>query len=125
MSVNHLRIYVNTGTDGAGTATLSHHENGGKLLAIGISYHASIDAGTDVTVSVSNSVGPAQTLLTVSNSKTDGWFYPRAAAVLPANSAITNSFVEIPFAGRPSAAVTGAGGTALAPGVTVDIFYED
>ncbi len=124
MSVNHLRIPVNTGTDGAGTATLSQYLTG-ELLAIGIDYHASADAGTDVTVSVSTPTGPAQTLLTVSNSKTDGWYYPRAAAVLPANSAITNSFVKIPFAGKLSVVVADVGGTALAPGVTVDIFYED
>ena len=124
MSVNHLRISVNTGTDGAGAATLSQYLTG-ELLAIGIDYHADADAGTDVVVSVSSPAGPTQTLLTVSNSKTDGWFYPRAAAVVPANTAITNSAVKIPFAGKLSVAVAQAGATALTPGVTVDIFYED
>ncbi len=124
MSVNHLRIPVNTGTDGAGTATLSQYLTG-ELLAIGIDYHADAHANTDVVVSVSSPAGPAQTLLTVSNAKADGWFYPRAGAVTAANAAITGSAVEIPFAGKLSVAVTDAGGTALTPAVTVGIFYED
>lgn len=124
MSVNHLRIPVSTATDGTGSATLSQYLIG-ELLAIGIDYHADADAGTDVVVSVSSPAGPAQTLLTVSNSKTDGWFYPRVGAVVPANTAIADSAVEIPFAGKLSVAVAGAGGAALTPAVTVDIFYED
>lgn len=124
MSVNHLRIPVNTATDGTGSETLSQYLTG-ELLAIGIDYHADADADTDVTVSVSSPAGPAQTLLTVSNSKTDGWYYPRGGAVTTANVAITGSACEIPFAGKLSVAVAQAGGTALTPAVTVDIFYED
>lgn len=122
--VEHIRLVVNTAaTTGIGSAALTQYLTG-KLLAIGLDYHADIDAGTDVTVSVSSPSGPTQTLLTVSNNKTDGWYYPRAGAVSTANSAITDSAVEIPFAGLLSVAVADAGATAHTPGVTVDIFFE-
>lgn len=97
----------------------------GKLLAIGLDYHADIDAGTVVTVTVENGPGPALTLLTRTASKTDDWFYVREAAVLPANTAITNSAVEIPFYGNLKVAVSGAGATPLTGGVKATIFYEN
>lgn len=123
MTVQHIRIPVDISAAGSGSKTLGQYLSG-KLLAIGIDYHASIDAGTDVVVSVSSPSGPAQTLLTVTDNKTDGWYYPRAGAVLPANTAITNSFVQIPFAGLLSVSVAQGGSSALSPGVTVDIYYE-
>lgn len=120
--VEHIRIAVNTVSAGTGSAALTQYLTG-KLLAIGIDYHADANAGTDVVVSVSSPSGPTQTLLTVSNSKTDGWFYPRAGAVTTGNVAITDSAVEIPFAGLLAVAVADAG-AALTPAVIVDIFFE-
>lgn len=125
MAVNHVRIPVDIpATTGVGSTTLSQPLEG-KLLAVGLNYHASADAGTDVVVSVTDPAGPVHTLLTVSNNKTDGWYYPRAAATTSALVAITNSHVEIPFAGYLSVAVADGGASALAPCVTADIYFED
>mgnify|MGYP001605581358 CR=1 FL=1 len=61
-----------------------------ELLAIYLDYHASAPATTDVTV---KSVGdPATvTLLTRSNSATDGWFYPTVNVHDNAAAAVTGA----------------------------------
>lgn len=121
--VNVLPLAVNSNASGDGSATDGVYRIG-KLLAVGLDYHASAAAGTDVTVSVADPSGPAQTLLAVTDNKTDGWYYPRAGAVTPANAAITNSAVEIPFAGNLKVTVAQAGG-ALTPAVTAYLYFED
>lgn len=115
-----LDVSTSGGGSGTKTDTVTRH---GRLLAIGLDYHASADAGTDVTVSVTDQIGPALTLLAVSNSKTDGWFYPRAGAVTTANVAITGSAELIPFYGKLQVDVAQAGG-ALSPAVRVTLFIE-
>jgi hypothetical protein len=118
-----VQLSVDSAADGAGAATDAVVRSG-RILAGGIDYHASAAAGTDVVISVVNPAGPALSILTVTNNKTDGWYYPRAGAVSPANAAITNSAVPIPFHGNLQVAVAEAGG-ALVGAVKVTIFYDD
>jgi len=50
-----------------------------------------------------------QALLTITNLAGTTDYYPRGAAVNPANTAITNSFVEIPITGRVKIVVAQGG----------------
>lgn len=55
----------------ANTARALH----GRIYAVHLDYGASISATTDITLTVSD---PALTILQVSNTYTDGWYYPVA-----------------------------------------------
>lgn len=73
--IHSYKISVTT-TGSAGAATGSGSSTrpvNGRLLAVYIDY-TSQPATADVTIT---STDPTQTLLTRSNSGTDGWFYPR------------------------------------------------
>ena len=121
--IDFVQLAVTTPA-GGGAAATDPVVRQGKILAVGLDYAASADAGTDVTVDVAGVVGPALTILAVSNSKTDGWYYPRAGAVSPANAAITNSAAPIPFYGQLRLTVAQAGG-AITDAVKAVIIYEE
>ena len=121
--MDFVQLSVDSAADGAGAATDTVARSG-QIVAVGIDYHAGTAVGTDVVISVANRAGPALPILTVTNNKTDGWYYPRASAVSPTNAPITNSHVPIAFHGQLSAAVAEAGG-ALTAAVKVVIFYDD
>lgn len=124
MSIQFVTLAV-ASSDGSGDGSVTDAVyRSGKLLAIGLDFASGTDAGCDTVVSVDSPAGPALTLLTVSNSKTDGWFYVRGGAVLPANTAITDSHVPIPFFGKLKVVVAQAGASVTLP-VTATIFYED
>ena len=72
---------------GSGILTLALCE----LLAVHLDYHASAPATTDVTLS-SPGQPASQTILTRSNSATDGWFYPRRQKDDNAAAAITGDY---------------------------------
>lgn len=122
--LDFVTLSVDTNGSGVGSAQ-DVASRFGTLLAIGLDYHADADAGTDVTITVENGPGPALTLLTRGNSKTDDWFYVRESAVVPANTAITDSGATIPFFGNLKVAVAGAGATPLTGCVKATIFYEN
>ena len=121
--ITSIRATIDTDGSGVGAWTDAVRRHG-RLLAIGVAYHASIDAGTDVTVTCTSAIGATQTLLFTENNKTDAWYYPRAATTTAALVAITNSFTEIVFDGTFAIAVAQAGATPRTPGVTVDIVFE-
>lgn len=103
MAVRTYRITA-TASGSAGSATGSGTSSEpimGELLAVYLDY-TGLPATTDVTLA---HIGPARTLLTVSNNATDGWYTPRAPAVDTANTAITNSFTELPLAGQVSVSI--------------------
>lgn len=61
----------------------------GRIVAVGVVYLDSPPAGTtDVTVATRGNNGPAQTILSISNAATDGWWYPRAATHSTAGAAM-------------------------------------
>lgn len=78
------------GSAGAATAnTDSTVGITGRVVAVGVTYLDSPPAGsTDITVATKGVNGPAQTLLTISNAATNGWFYPRVATVSPQGAAM-------------------------------------
>lgn len=109
---------------GGGGSTTDGVTRFGQILAVALDYHADANAGTDVTITCEAGPGPVLTVLTVSNAKTDGWFYPRGGAVSTANVAITDSHVPLPFYGNLKATVADAGG-ALTGAVKATICYDD
>lgn len=123
MALDFVTLTVNSAADGSGAASDAVIRSG-EILAVGLDYAATAAAGTDVVLSCVNGPGPALTIITVSDTKADGWYYPRAAAVNPANAAIAGSALPIPFHGNLRVTVAQAGG-ALAGVVKATVFYED
>lgn len=81
----------------------------GKLHAVYLDFGNSIGAGTDTTIS---SVSPAATLLTITDSQTDAWYFPRQQVYTPAGVAMTYDGTRIvaepyPIAGQIQVAVAG------------------
>lgn len=74
--IRTITLVVETsGVDGSATGSATTESVvAGKLLAVFLDYSATQAATTDVTIA---SAGPAHTLLVVSDSATDGWYYPR------------------------------------------------
>lgn len=65
----------------AGSATGSSQTRlpvNGKIAAVYVDY-TSQPATTDLTLKTAGNNSPAQTILSLTNANTDGWFYPRAA----------------------------------------------
>lgn len=123
MALDFITLQVNSIADGSGQAT-DVATRSGEILAIALDYAATAAAGTDVAVSCVNGPGPTLAILTVTDNKTDNWYFPRAGAVSPANAAIANSAVPMPFHGNLRVAVAQVGG-AIAGAVKATIFYED
>lgn len=66
-----------TGGAGVSTATSPTKQVAGRVVAIGVTYTDSPPATTDVTVRTKGKHGPVQTVLSLANANTDGWFYPQ------------------------------------------------
>lgn len=79
------------GSNGSATAsTTTGTQISGRVLGVYIKYNDSPPAGTTTaTIATANSTYPAQTVLSVVNSATSGWFFPRVAACTNAGAAIT------------------------------------
>lgn len=77
---------------GAGVATANSStlfEVEGCLIAVGIKYLDSPPAATtDVVIATVGDNGPGQTLLSITNAATDGWFYPRVETVSTSGAAL-------------------------------------
>lgn len=109
-----------SGTTGSGD---SPRPMNGELLAIHLDYASGTNATTDATITLIGDANlPAMTLLTVTDNATDGWYFPRAAAVNTSNSAITNSFVCLPLSGQVRLGLAQSTDTKT---VTITVVYED
>lgn len=115
-------------TGSAGSAagnTTSNHVLNGELVAIYLDYHASTPATADVTITLPNA--PAATLLTITNSATDAWYFPRYIIHSEAGAALTGTSggdrTKHPLNGPVKVAI--AQGDALTAAVTAYILYED
>lgn len=94
----------------------------GRLLAVHIDYEAGTAATTDVSLArQSDDLIPAETLLTISNTSTSGWYRPRAALIDNVGSAITGGYDTYGISGQ--LVVTVAQSTA-AKEITVTVIYE-
>lgn len=69
-----IMMKADVAADGTGTSN-STPALKGMLWGFYVKYHASIDAGTDVTIKTTLPDGTQVTLLTITNNKTSG-FYP-------------------------------------------------
>ena len=71
------------GGDGVATANSTTPTAAlGALLRLYIKYNLTPPAGTtDVTIATAGTDAPAQTILTITNAATSGWFYPRVESV--------------------------------------------
>jgi hypothetical protein len=87
---------------GAGVATANATSSilvSGLLHAVYVKYNDAPPAGTtDVTIATaaSTSNAPAQTLLSIANAATDGWFYPRGQIHTTAGAAIADQYGLLP-----------------------------
>lgn len=109
MAENNVKLVgpINSGiaAGGAGVATATGTTTvyiNGLLYAIYVKYNDSPPAGTtDVTVTTDGTAprAPAQTLLTLTNAATDGYFYPRIEVESTAGAGV--SFYDlIPIADK-------------------------
>lgn len=79
MAVRRTTVTATASAGGAGTATgdaRSQHIVQGAILAVYLDYSAASAATMDVVINEANN-SPALPVLTVTNTATDGWYYPR------------------------------------------------
>lgn len=109
-------------TAATGTATSSKPING-RLLAVHLDFSASMASTADTTIKrVSDGAMPEQTLLTITDSATDAWYFPRVQANGSTGSALTGIYDTYPLTGYVSVAIAqGTSGQSL----TVTLIYED
>ena len=93
MAIERYVIKVSTtGSDASATGSLVTALPYCELLAVYMNFHASAPASTDTTLS-SPGDPVAVTLLTVTNSATDAWFYPTHQLDDASASAITGAYI--------------------------------
>ncbi len=127
MTIELHKISVTTaGVAGSALGSAIKAVPRGKVKAIYIDYHGSAPATSDVTIkSLADSTGnpPDVTILTRSNSATDGWFYPKVQKHDNAGAAITGDYDDpVVHGGVLSVAVAQA--DALADCVVVYFYLE-
>ena len=110
-----------TGGDGSATGSLVTALPYCELLALYINFHASAPGTTDTTIS-SPGDPVALTLLTVTNSATDAWFYPTHQLDDASAAAITGAY--IPAGVHGNLLVELAGCDALTDAVTISAFVR-
>jgi len=124
-----IRVEIPITTTGADASALGSGTSPmvrGKLHAVFLDYHASCPATADVTVSMAEA--PSKTLLTVTDSATDGWYFPRNAVHSTAGAALTYDGTRpvaeaFPITGRLTVAIAGA--NALTNCVVAYLYIEE
>lgn len=106
-AIRHVAIGMTTNAGGAATVYTNLPADG-ELLAIRLLL-GTLTSGCSVTITDDAS---GMALLTVASLTANTDYFPRGAAVNPANAAITNSFVKIPLTGKVKAVVAGGGNVA-------------
>mgnify|MGYP001558893609 CR=1 FL=1 len=122
----HKISVTTTGVAGSASGSAIKAVPKGKVKAIYLDYHASAPATTDVTVKAeadSTGIPGDLTLLTRSNSATDGWFYPKVQKHDNAGAAITGDYDD-PVVHGGILSVTVAQADALTDCVTAYIYLE-
>ncbi len=93
MAIEKYTIKVSTtGSDASATGSLVTALPLCELLAVYANFHASAPASTDTTIS-SPADPVAVTLLTITNSATDAWYYPTHQLDDASGSAITGAYI--------------------------------
>jgi len=116
-----------TGDDASASGSGNSDICNGKLHAVYLDYHASAPgATTDVTLALAEA--PAATLLTVTDSATDGWYFPRQQVCDTAGAGLTydgTRTINEPFPVTGRLTVSVAQSNALTNCVTAYIYVEE
>jgi hypothetical protein len=122
MAIEKHTIKVSTtGSDASATGSLVAALPYCELLAARLDFHASAPGTTDTTLSSPG--GPvAVTILTVTNSSTDAWFYPTHQLDDSSASAITGAYIPAIIHGN--LLVELAGCDALTDALTLTVFVR-
>jgi len=75
-----------TGTAGSASGSESSIRCTGRVYAVYLAYHASAPATTDVTLAMAGT--PSESILTIANNATSGWYYPRRPVCLNDGTAL-------------------------------------
>jgi len=110
-----------TGSSGSATGSLVTPLPYCEILAVRADFYASAPGTTDTTIS-SPGDPVAVTLLTITNSATDAWFYPTHQLDDSSGSAITGAY--IPAVVHGNLLVELAGCDALTDALTLTIFVR-
>ena len=117
----HIIKVSTTGSDASATGSRVTALPYCELLAVRMDFHASAPGTTDTTLSSPG--GPvAVTLLTVSNSVTDAWYYPTHQLDDSSGSAITGAYIPAVIHGNLLTEV--AGSDALTDALVMTIFVR-
>jgi hypothetical protein len=124
MAVRRTTLTATGATGGAGAATATATTQipiDGEILAVHLAYLGTPPVTTDVTL-VEGGVTPSQTILSIANAATDGWFYPMAQAKNTSGTDITGMGRELYVGGNLTLTIAQANDT---NGVTATILWED
>jgi len=114
-----------TGSDGSATGSATSVMVSGVIYAIYLDYHASAPATTDVTLRMAGT--PYESILSISNSNSDGWYYPRRQVCGADGTGLTydgTHAVAEPFVVHDRLTLSVAGCNALSPAVTAYIYVK-
>ena len=115
----HIIKVSTTGSDASATGSLVTALPYCELLGVYMNFHADAPASTDTTVS-SPGDPVSVTLLTVTNSATDAWFYPTHQLDDASASAIPGAYIPAIIHGNLLTEL--AGSDALTDALTMTIF---
>jgi len=104
-----LKLAVTTNSAGAGTATT--WDIMGHVDRVRICYATTAATTCDATFSVYNTTYGTQDVLAVSNTNTDGWYYPRDLACTGTGADIAANNVPFYVDGQPKLVVAQGGDT--------------
>ena len=117
----HIIKVSTTGSDASATGSRVTALPYCELLAVRLDFHASAPGTTDTTLSSPG--GPVSvTLLTVSNSVTDAWYYPTHQLDDSSGSAITGAYIPAVIHGNLLTEL--AGSDALTDALVMTIFVR-
>ena len=117
----HIIKVSTTGSDASATGSLVTALPYCELLAVYCNFHADAPASTNTTLS-SPGDPVSVTLLTVTNSATDAWFYPTHQLDDSSASAITGAYIPAIVHGNLLTEL--AGSDALTDALTMTIFVR-
>ena len=122
MAIERHTVKVSTtGSDASATGSLVTALPYCELLAVYMNFHADAPASTDTTLS-SPGDPVSVTLLTVTNSATDAWFYPTHQLDDSSASAITGAYIPAIIHGNLLTEL--AGSDALTDALTMTIYVR-
>lgn len=106
MVIERLAVTTNSSQVGSTTAVV---EREGYVQQVDLNYSASAEAGTDVTLQSLDESGVATTLLTITNTNTDGSFWPLGAPCLQNGTVSATPAMPIRFKGKLKLSVAQGG----------------